>query len=204
MRRGGHFPGIQFTLGNRRPRWPTLEGSQAQLPSRTLVHGAKPPRNPVWSSPQPSRQTEHMTQVEVSVLGDADADTVEVLGRLLAQVSSRGALLTAERVQEVSRTPSTSILVARLEGKIVGMALLLTLTTLARTTGYVEEVVVDEAARGQHTGTALMTALLELAVAKGIEFVDLTSRPSRNVANGLYQSLGFKLRETNCYRYDLQ
>jgi ribosomal protein S18 acetylase RimI-like enzyme len=162
------------------------------------------PRNPVGSPPQPSRETEHMTQVEVSVLADANADTVEVLGRLLAQVSSRGALLTAERVREVSRSPSTSILVARLDGKIVGMALLLTLTTLARTTGYVEEVVVDQAARGQHISTALMTTLLDLAVAKGLEFVDLTSRPSRNVANGLYQSLGFKRRETNCYRYDLR
>ena len=49
-----------------------------------------------------------------------------------------------------------------------------------------------------------MTALLDLAVTKGIEFVDLTSRPSRTIANGLYQSLGFRLRETNCYRHDLQ
>jgi ribosomal protein S18 acetylase RimI-like enzyme len=83
--------------------------------------------------------------------------------------------------------------VIRLDGKIVGMAALLTLTTLARDTGYVEEVVVDQAARGQHISTALMGALLELAVNKGLQFVDLTSRPARNVANGLYQSLGFRL-----------
>lgn len=149
------------------------------------------------------RHNELMTQVEISVLVEADAGTVEVLGQLLAQVSSSDLVLHADRVREVLRTPSTSILVARLDGKIVGMALLLTLTTLARTTGYVEEVVVDQAARGQHVSTALMTALLDLAASKGIEFVDLTSRPARRVANGLYQSLGFKLRETNCYRYDL-
>jgi ribosomal protein S18 acetylase RimI-like enzyme len=147
-----------------------------------------------------------MSQVEFSVLelADADAGTVEVLRQLLAQVSSNAPRLEADRVREVLRTPSTSILVARADRKIVGMALLLTLTTLARTTGYVEEVVVDKAARGQHVSTALMTALLDLAVTKGIEFVDLTSRPSRTIANGLYQSLGFKLRETNCYRNDLQ
>jgi ribosomal protein S18 acetylase RimI-like enzyme len=149
-------------------------------------------------------QNEPMSQLEISVLADADAGTVEVLGQLLAQVSTSDALLTAERVREVLRTPSTSILVARLDGKIVGMALLLTLTTLARTTGYVEEVVVDKAARGEHVSTALMTALLDLAIEKRIEFVDLTSRPSRTIANGLYQSLGFKLRETNCYRRDLR
>lgn len=157
-----------------------------------------------WSCFSQGIQNELMSQLEISVLADADAGTVEVLGQLLAQVSSGGARLNGERVREVLRTPSTTILVARLDGKIVGMALLLTLTTLARTTGYVEEVVVDQSARGQHVSTALMTALLDLAVTKGIEFVDLTSRPSRTVANGLYQSLGFKLRKTNCYRHDPQ
>ena len=44
---------------------------------------------------------------------------------------------------------------------------------------------------------------LELAAQKGPRFVDLTSRPSRDVANNLYQPLGFKLRETNCYRHNL-
>jgi ribosomal protein S18 acetylase RimI-like enzyme len=145
-----------------------------------------------------------MAHVDVSALTHADATTVEVLSQLLAQVSSNSAPLTSDRLQSVLQTPSTSILVARLDGKIVGMALLLTLTTLARTTGYAEEVVVDEAARGQHVSTALMTALLDVAVTKGMEFVDLTSRPSRKVANGLYQSLGFKLRETNSYRHDLR
>lgn len=145
-----------------------------------------------------------MSQVDVAVIEDADPETVEVLAQLLAQVSSGGAHLSAERVQTVLRTPSTSILVARLDGKIVGMALLLSLTTLARDTGFVEEVVVDQAARGQHISTALMTALLDLAVTKRLEFVDLTSQPSRNVANDLNQSLGFRLRETNCYRHDLQ
>jgi len=97
-------------------------------------------------------ENEDMSEVEVTVLGDADARTVEVLGQLLAQVSSGGLPLAAERVRDV----------------------------------------------------ALMTGLLDLAVSKGLEFVDLTSRPSREVANGLYQSLGFKLRETNCYRHLLR
>jgi ribosomal protein S18 acetylase RimI-like enzyme len=48
-----------------------------------------------------------------------------------------------------------------------------------------------------------MRALLDLAARKGLRFVDLTSRPSRDAANHLYRSLGFRLRETNCYRYDL-
>jgi ribosomal protein S18 acetylase RimI-like enzyme len=141
--------------------------------------------------------------VEVSLLTGAGAQEAEALGRLLTQVSGSATALTPERVHEVLRTPSTSVLVARLDGRIVGMALLLTLTTLSGDTGYVEEVVVDEAARGQHISTALMRELLDLAAQKGHRFVDLTSRPSRAAANGLYRSLGFELRETNCYRYRL-
>jgi ribosomal protein S18 acetylase RimI-like enzyme len=87
------------------------------------------------------------------------------------------------RVGDVLRTPSTSILIARLNRKIVGMALLVTMRTLARDTGYVEEVVVDQDARGQHVGTALMKGLLDLAVDKRLQFVDLISRPSRDIAN---------------------
>jgi ribosomal protein S18 acetylase RimI-like enzyme len=144
-----------------------------------------------------------MSDVEIAVLTDDGADETEALGRLLTQVSSSAPRLTPERIRHVLRTPSTSILVARLDGEIAGMALLLTLTTLSGDIGYVEEVVVDEAARGHHIGTALMRDLLELAEQKGLRFVDLTSRRSREAANGLYQSVGFELRETNCYRYRL-
>lgn len=130
-------------------------------------------------------------------------EEADALGRLLRQVSSSATSLTPERVSEVLRTPSTSVVVARLDGQIVGMALLLTLTTLSGNTGYVEEVVVDEAARGRHVAAMLMRELLRLAAQKGHRFVDLTSRPSRAAANGLYRSVGFEPRETNCYRYRL-
>lgn len=145
-----------------------------------------------------------MSEVEVAPLAEADIETVQVLGQLLGQVSSSATPLTAERVRDVLRTPLTSILIARLNGKIVGMALLVTMRTLARDTGYVEEVVVNQDARGQHVGTALTKGLLDLAVEKRLQFVDLTSRPSRDIANSMYQHLGFRLRQTNCYRHDLR
>ena len=43
--------------------------------------------------------------------------------------------------------------------------------------------------------------LLRLAEQAGATTVDLTSRPSREAANRLYQRLGFIERETNVYRY---
>jgi ribosomal protein S18 acetylase RimI-like enzyme len=69
---------------------------------------------------------------------------------------------------------------------------------------WIEDVVVDESARGQGVGEALNRAALDRAAALGAVTVDLTSRPSRAAANRLYQRLGFEPRETNVYRYDLR
>ena len=44
---------------------------------------------------------------------------------------------------------------------------------------------------------------LERARMLGAKTVDLTSRPSREAANRLYQRIGFVPRETNVYRFDL-
>jgi len=94
------------------------------------------------------------------------------------------------------------LLVARLDGRIVGS---LTLALFRIPTGmraWIEDVVVDEAARGHGVGDALNRAALEIAAERGARTVDLTSRPSREAANRLYRRLGFQPRETNVYRFD--
>ena len=68
---------------------------------------------------------------------------------------------------------------------------------------WIEDVVVDDAARGHGVGEALNQFALDLARGKGAKTVDLTSRPSREAANRLYQRIGFQPRETNVYRFDL-
>jgi len=83
------------------------------------------------------------------------------------------------------------------------MALLCVCTTLAGRFGLVEEVAVDEAARGHHVSVHLMVRLLAVATERELGYVELTSRASRVAANELYKKLGFRLRETNCYRHDL-
>ena len=65
----------------------------------------------------------------------------------------------------------------------------------------IEDVVVDQDARGHGVATALTLAALDLARQQGARSVDLTSRPSRVAANRLYQRLGFQLRDSNVYRH---
>ena len=66
---------------------------------------------------------------------------------------------------------------------------------------WIEDVVVDVKSRGEGLGKSLMDHALERARILGAKSIDLTSRPSRESANKLYQSLGYKIRETNVYRY---
>jgi ribosomal protein S18 acetylase RimI-like enzyme len=67
----------------------------------------------------------------------------------------------------------------------------------------VEDVVVDEAARGTGVGRGLVVAALEAAAAYDARYVDLTSAPRRMAARRLYQSLGFEARETGVFRHSL-
>jgi ribosomal protein S18 acetylase RimI-like enzyme len=66
---------------------------------------------------------------------------------------------------------------------------------------WVEDVIVDESARGKGVATALIEHALQVAREKGAFKVDLTSLPRRIAANRLYQKIGFEKRESNMYRY---
>ena len=93
------------------------------------------------------------------------------------------------------------VFLARIDGEILGC---LTLAFYRIPTGlkaWIEDVVVDEAARGRGVGALLNVAALEEARRRGAKDVSLTSRPAREVANRLYVRLGFVARDTNVYRY---
>lgn len=98
---------------------------------------------------------------------------------------------------------ASTLFVARVDGRIAGS---LTLAMFRIPTGvraWIEDVVVDESARGHGVGEALNRAALDHARANGAITVDLTSRPSREAANRLYKRMGFEQRDTNVYRYTL-
>jgi ribosomal protein S18 acetylase RimI-like enzyme len=87
---------------------------------------------------------------------------------------------------------------------IVGMLTLVTFRLPTGVRAWIEDVVVDSGSRGKGIGEALVQAALELAAARGALTVDLTSRPSREAANRLYDRTGFELRATNVYRLKLE
>ncbi|MGC4043285.1 MAG: GNAT family N-acetyltransferase [Armatimonas sp.] len=109
--------------------------------------------------------------------------------------------VTVEWLTALVAFPMTWLLVA--EAPETGAIGMLTLSALPRVTGWIpwiEGVVVDEAARGQGIGKALLEQAVELATAQGFDSVNLSSRPHREAANALYESLGFELVPTNYRR----
>ena len=144
-----------------------------------------------------------VVKVDVELLTEVDDETAEAVARLVPQVSSRVTEVSGDRVRAVAAGPASCIVVARVAGRVVGSATLLTLVTLVGSFGYVEEVIVDASMRGRGIGRHLMTGVVEAARSKGLDFVELTSRSSREAANRLYQSLHFDRRETNVYRLNL-
>ena len=131
-------------------------------------------------------------------------DLVAGFERLVPQLSSSNPPPPAEELEAIVASPATDLIVAYDDAeKLVGS---LTLAVFRIPTGlraWIEDVVVDESARGQGVGEALNRAAIDRARSLGAVTVDLTSRPSRAAANRLYQRLGFEPRETNVYRLKL-
>ncbi len=144
-----------------------------------------------------------VSEVAITVVTEVTPELVEAFARLIPQLSSSNPAPTRAQLEEMVDSEASTVLAAEVEGEIVGT---LTLVMFRIPTGIrarIEDVVVDESARGLGVGALLNQAALDEARRRGARTVDLSSRPSREAANRLYQRLGFETRETVVYRYDL-
>lgn len=141
--------------------------------------------------------------VIVGVAEVVDDELVEAFDRLIPQLSSSSPPPTREHLVALVGSADTVLFVVRLGGQIVGSLTLAFYRIPTGTKAWIEDVVVDGAARGRGVGELLNRAALEQARERGAKDVSLTSRPSREAANRLYQRIGFEPRTTNVYRYTL-
>jgi ribosomal protein S18 acetylase RimI-like enzyme len=139
--------------------------------------------------------------VVVSEVEEVTPELVEAFVRLVPQLSSSSPPPGHDELQEIVDSASVLFMARDTSDHLVGS---LTLALFRVPTGlraWIEDVVVDESARGAGAGEALVAAALERAGALGARSVDLTSRPSREAANRLYVRMGFESRTTNVYRF---
>ena len=142
--------------------------------------------------------------VQIEVLDKVTDEVVEAFGRLLPQLSRSAPPLGQAELEAVAGCPANTVLVARSAGTIIGTTTLVMFPLPTGLRAWIEDVVVDESARGQGAGEAMTREALRLAGEAGARTVDLTSRPSREAAGRLYERAGFKLRDSRLYRYSFQ
>jgi ribosomal protein S18 acetylase RimI-like enzyme len=131
-------------------------------------------------------------------------ELVAAFTRLVPQLSASAEPPSREQLEDIVASSAATVLLARDDaGQIIGSLTLVIFRTPTGARAWIEDVVVDESARGQGAGEALVAEAIRLASDSGVRTVDLTSRPSRGSANRLYEKIGFQARETNVYRYDL-
>ena len=132
---------------------------------------------------------------------ECDGEVIAAVQGLVPQLSTSAALPSPEQVAELCDSEATVLLLARLDGAIVGMLVLVLFRLPTGMRAWIEDVVVEGSVRGTGVGEALTLEALQRAVAASAVTVDLTSRPSREAAIRLYERMGFERRETGVYRW---
>ena len=139
--------------------------------------------------------------VEVSIATEISDEVIDAFARLTPQLSRSNPPPSREVLEEIVKSEASTLFIARDHTGILGT---LTLAIFRIPTGlraWIEDVIVDEAARGKGVGRLVNEAAIAHAFEAGAITVDLTSRPSREAANRLYQRSGFIQRDTNVYRF---
>jgi len=146
--------------------------------------------------------------VDVEVMNEVTSEVVQAFDRLLPQLSSSAKPLDAAALWAIAAAPASTVLLARVNGEIVGTLTLVIFPIPTGIRAWVEDVVVDEAARGKEfggkrVGEALTTEAMAIAKAAGARTMDLTTRSTRVAAGKLYERMGFEQRDSRLYRYTL-
>lgn len=123
----------------------------------------------------------------------------EAFARLLPQLSPRLGALSEERLRRLLAAPAAALYVAERAGRIVGTLTLAWYDAPSGCKAWIEDVVVDAAARGCGAGEALVRAAQRHAAEIGAKRVMLTSNPSRTAARALYRKCGFNEAETTVF-----
>ena len=123
----------------------------------------------------------------------------EAFARLLPQLSPRLGALSEERLRRLLAAPAAALYVAERAGRIVGTLTLAWYDAPSGRKAWIEDVVVDAAARGSGAGEALVRAALERARREEADCVMLTSSAARTAAQSLYRKVGFVEAETSVF-----
>ena len=122
------------------------------------------------------------------------------INNLLSQLSDSVHTITEEELNSLLSSSQSHLYVLEADGQFIGMTTLCLYQCPTGWKAWIEDVVVDQNHRGKGYGKLMVRKAMEECKNRRNVTLMLTSRPSRVVANQLYQSLGFEKRETNVYK----
>ena len=136
--------------------------------------------------------------MKIEHVTEASDGLVATIRALLPQLTEARTPPTLEQLQDV--VSNQTLLVARDDdGGVLGTLTFVLYRVSSGVKGRIEDVIVDESARGQGVGEALVREGMRLANEAGVLMLELTSMPYRQAANRLYRRLGFVRKPTNVY-----
>ena len=146
--------------------------------------------------------------IKIYEITEMSQKVFDAFEKLIPQLSSSAKIPTWEELEDLIASKAGIVLAVAddedPEEKILGTMTLVVFRIPTGVRAWVEDVVVDGAARGQGIGEKLIRASIERAKAEGAKTIDLTSRPTRVEAHRLYKRCGFEMRETCVFRIKLQ
>ena len=129
---------------------------------------------------------------------EASEELVETIRGLLPQLTEARKPPTLEQLREV--VANQTLLLARDDdGSVLGTLTFVLYRVSSGMKGRLEDVIVDESARGRGVGETLVREGMRRANEAGVLMLELTSMPYRQSANRLYRRLGFVRKPTNVY-----
>ena len=128
--------------------------------------------------------------LEIRAWEERDRDAVKGLLRLLSD-------------EAVVRAEDAPVFVADSGGGVVGMITLCVFTTLTGPKAFLDHLVVAPGSRRRGIGRELVQHAVEQARAAGAVRIDLTANHRKEAGRALYESIGFRERQTATFRLDL-
>ncbi len=142
--------------------------------------------------------------IEIIRVEHFEPELLKGIQNLFPQLTQFSPIPEEDQLRQIINSGSTTIWVAIDDDRtILGMLNLAIYRTTTGLHAWIEDVVVDQAARRNGIAAQLTQSAIDYAKHKGAKEVNLTSRPAREAANFLYQKLGFSKVETNLYRMTL-
>ena len=144
--------------------------------------------------------------MRIEAVSELTPEIEDALARLLPQLNPKLTVPDHMRLERLVADPDVVLLLAWDGDVIVGTTTVIVYTTPFWIKARLDEVVVDERARGKGVGEALVKAALDVGRDRGAQVAELQSGrgTNREAAHRLYERLGFRIRDSDVFRIALE